>query len=670
MNTYVVIAGRNGDPVAPDLAARLHDPAPSSLAYDPDVAHRWQSGNGHTVVAAWELGPGMLGVGSRWEVRPDGLTTFSGHLWRRGRAWSGDGTWAAQLADHLAGQPLAADLERFEGVYTVTSLDGHGHGCIANDPLGFRLLYWAQTPEHVIVSTRAEVVAWLLAGAGRRPAVDREAAASLAFTSYLLDDRTGFDGVRTLAQGAHVVIDEHGAVVRQPTRTPWLDGGAIPDLSLVDTVPTISAEIGTSIRTVTDLCNRPVFELTGGKDSRLVLAHALAAGVADRGSFATWGPPTLPDVVVAGDLIARYGLHTRATEASIAVRYDVPVPPTPPGGHAPATPPVPDDPEEAFRFNLARHLAGTSGASSSWDVRLIPRTVSPRLAVTGLLGEAFRTIHGRLASLESMADVERYVRLGGFTTDPAGLLREDARRHLQDRVLATIESLRVDGGTVHDAIDGYYLSQRLRRWFGTLNEHDNRNRMFPLYSLLGIRTAFAIGHRRRHAQVLPLELMRHACPELARLPFAGSGWPADAIAHLPDADQYPTAPAPALDRAMKDLLDPERGAAAREGGGGRARAKRILRWWPTPATRTDGSTDRARAASQTQVETSQLSDLDAKLSVLAERFDVGADHPLHDVIDVDAARRALARFSSLDYLERRGVHDAATALMWVDTNLS
>jgi hypothetical protein len=61
----------------------------------------------------------------------------------------------------------------------------------------------------------------------------------------------------------------------------------------------------------------------------------------------------------------------------------------------------------------------------------------------------------------------------------------------------------------------------------------------------------------------------------------------------------------------------------------------------------------------------QLADLDQKLAVLRECFAIDRNHPLADTIDVRAARRAEDDFEHLSFTARRGVHDAATALLWL-----
>jgi hypothetical protein len=673
VNTFVVVAGRGGRPVPAGVLATLRSDDPGSLAYEPESAHHWVAPNGAVAAAAWQLGAVMLDVRSRWAAGPGGVTTFVGHLWPAASAWGGDAAWADQLAAHLAGDGRPPDPEAFEGFYALAHLDRHGHGFVHSDPLGMRILYHGQNADISVVSSRAELVATLLAGT-RRPTRDVDAAACLAFTSYLLDERTGFADVRALPVGTIVVIDAEGARTRVLDAAPWLDGGRRPDIDLHEAVPEVSARIRANLRTTSALCRVPHFELTGGKDSRLVLAHALAEGVAHHGVQVTWGSPGVPDVEVARILVERFALITPDREHEIPRRHEVYAPPLDAGvGGAPVEP---ADPRDRFAYRLDRHLTATSGASSSWDLRLIPRRVAPRTWISGLMGEAFRSIHASTGSLETWSDVERYVRHGGFNTDPAGLLRPEARRHHQDRMLASVRAHEVDGGSVQDAIDGFYLTQRLRRWFGALNEHEQRNRTFPLYSMLGIRTAFAIGHERRHGQVLVFALMEHAWPELTRLPFAGSGWPALALAGVDDPSAYPQAPPSKEDRAIRAMqatgaTEPAAGARPRSGsflerlrsGRGR-RDTRAVPPAPTPRPAAPGMTP-VGASSGTRVENVQLEDLDHKVAVLLERLDVGPDHPLHDIVDLDALRSALVRFDQLPYLERRSVHDAATAVLWL-----
>lgn len=663
MNCFVVVTGRGGGPVPPDVLDRLAEPSPRALARPPEAAHLWRTEDGRVAAAAWESGGAALGVGSRWHTDEHGLATFSGLLWSRGRGWDTGPTWAAQLGGVLRrGRWSASDAERFDGIWTLASLDAHGHGVVAGDPLGFGALYWAETPTCFVVSNRAAVAAWLATPPGRTPAVDLDAAGDLAFVSYPLGDRTGFAAVRAVPQGAFVRLDRAGAAVDQPTATPWLVDGLLPRLDLEEMLPVIAGDIRASLRVATALTPAGArFELTGGKDSRLVLAHLLAEGLEDRCTFFTWGAPDLPDVVVAGDLIDRFDLR----RVGDPPRHPLTQQPVPRGTmpmSARAGPPLPTpSPEAEPAARLAWHLHATSGASSSWDQRPLPGQISPAVAITGFGGETMRTIHGRTAPLTTRDDVVRYVRLGGFGADPARILTPEARRHHQDRLIAAIDAVWPADGSPQDAIDGFYLSQRLRRWFSALHEHDGRNRTFPLYTMSGVRTAYAIGHRRRHDAVLIFRLMTAAHPELAKLPFAGagSGWPAGAVAGLPDAAAYPTAAGPTVDRAMRAFLEgePASAPAARRGW-----FRRRPGAAPTPSALP--RLVRPGRRPETAVEAAQLERADATVALLLAHADVGPGHPLEGVVDLDALRATAARFRDLDYLSRRAVHDAATAVRW------
>ena len=60
-----------------------------------------------------------------------------------------------------------------------------------------------------------------------------------------------------------------------------------------------------------------------------------------------------------------------------------------------------------------------------------------------------------------------------------------------------------------------------------------------------------------------------------------------------------------------------------------------------------------------------MGDLEAKVAVLREVFDLGAGHPFYDLVDRRALDRALTDLSSLDFQGRRSVHDAAAAAIWL-----
>ena len=67
-------------------------------------------------------------------------------------------------------------------------------------------------------------------------------------------------------------------------------------------------------------------------------------------------------------------------------------------------------------------------------------------------------------------------------------------------------------------------------------------RVFPLISLIGLQAAFALTPEQRRNEVLHFEVMRRACPELARMRFANASWPEALLSNRDDADDFRAPP--------------------------------------------------------------------------------------------------------------------------------
>ena len=142
------------------------------------------------------------------------------------------------------------------------------------DPISMGLVYRASTPMLDVVANRADVAA-LAAGSF----LDRDpvGAGWLLVYEYLVDDHTSFRGVRSLPPGRAATIAGDGTVseVRIDAGT-WTD----PAPAHGDIVQTLTADLADHMATVATLERPAEISLSGGRDSRLVLALAMAGGVA------------------------------------------------------------------------------------------------------------------------------------------------------------------------------------------------------------------------------------------------------------------------------------------------------------------------------------------------------------------------------------------------------
>ncbi len=656
MLTFAVIVGRRGAPVTEEVRARLAALeamlGPEAvdrgvLLRDDDVLRRWEDPEGRVVVVGWEPAVQPLGTGSRWWADPDGLTAFTGLPRMPGCGWSASEPWAAQLSRHARRNGSAA-LRDLHGVHATVHLDASGHGVVTPDPMGFDLLYRAETPDAVIISTRAALAAWMSTPAGAWPALDLEHASALAFGGFPLDDRTGFEAVRCLPAGGWCRLTDDGLEVQTPSRSHWYRPGPVDLDARVDELEDL---IGSALRFAAELPTPPpVLELTGGMDSRLLLAVAVRAGLAEEFSYMTWGPPELPDVRIADAVLSELGLGRRGRD-----RPEHPLPATGSLGDPVHDRDGIDGIEADHRRRFQRHLLATSGCTSSWHQRPTELAISPRASVCGI--ETMRATRARLSWFTTRQQVEAYVRLGGFNTDPAGVLRPEVRRHHQDQLLRSLFTDLIPGERPQDIFDLHDITVRLRRWFGSFNELETRNRVYPLQGVPQVQTAFALGPELRRASVVHFDLMGRTAPRLAEMPFADGGWPAD-LAEVRDTSRVPLAGPPGPDRPLRVAVRTV--AAAQRLRLPEPARRRVADAFRAMADRRDG----AGSHGSSVVQVRHAAGGEARLAVLREQFERGGDHPLHDRIDLSAARAKLDRYADLTDVERRGLHDAATALAW------
>ena len=191
-------------------------------------------------------------------------------------------------------------------VHGGTRARSRGSGCVFADPFSIRNVYLAERRECAVFSSRTAIAALIAAGE-HAPRRDPLGIGWLGFAGVVLDDVTGFEGVRVLRQCAWVELDASGSYVIRSAVHPahWYPELLTPDEAVDLARRDLEAEL-------TVIPSRPVgpvlADLTGGKDSRVILAARLSAGVADRFRFSTAGPPDLPDVRIANHLVDMFGL--------------------------------------------------------------------------------------------------------------------------------------------------------------------------------------------------------------------------------------------------------------------------------------------------------------------------------------------------------------------------
>ncbi|MET0903203.1 MAG: hypothetical protein ABWZ52_08180 [Acidimicrobiales bacterium] len=621
MLTFAVVTSMGTGPLSADRQRQLEHVVDQGtldgqLVFPVADRSVWFNHDRSIAVVVWSSGFDPFAAGDAWEATDDSFTAFSGHVWPRGRGWDWKQAWAPQLGRFCERSQFPGDVDQLSGTFTAVHVRSRGAGHVFADPFSIGNVYLAERADCAVFSSRAAIAAWLAAPKGHAPRRDPVGIGWLGFAGVILDDVTGFEGVRLLRQCARIELGESGDhVIRSAVHpahwyTELLPPHEAAELARQDLEAELAAVSGMTVAPV-------LADLTGGKDSRMILSAILSAGVADRYRFSTAGPPDLPDVRLADRLVEMFGL-TRGR-------------------------PFPLPPAEAERWQVRerqddlsvdrRFVFGTSGMCTLWSAE--PMTVpSLEVKLNGVGGEPWYTNYPASGNMTGLGQFHGWLYAGQKIGD-AGLVAADARRHYESVIADMAEQLCEGSRTPQDAVDKYYLRVRMRRWFGTLLEVDRRNRVLPLFSAPSIAAAFALGSRWRHAQFLPYSIMAAVDTRLVTTPFAGDVWP-KALGELVES--------PLLTPDV--LSSPERPVS---GVGGE------------PST-VDGrpSSPKRNVSTDTRTATAV-----ARLEKFRALVVDDPSHPLFDVLDREAVRHAVDSYVDLPHPQKQQVFGAFTAGLWL-----
>jgi len=510
MAAFVLVAHK-GRPVESSSMPLAERQCLSILGFIGRASLVWTDRSGSVVLRAWH--DGVEGTPPPWFLAEDDLAMSVGYVRWRGMSWTSPTTWAEQLIERARMTHVDDLSDDLVGIFGALHLTADGDGWLIADPLGFRCVYLAENDDMVVVSSRAALAAEALTLGGGHPGREAIASCWLAFMTNHIGDSTGFTGVRVLDPGAVVELRAGRARVRdRPPR--WLPSEELRGLPLERLVELARDDIAENLAAIlTFPAERHVIRLTGGVDSRLMLAVALWAGIADRFFYETIGPPDLVDVEVASELAELFGLNHGVRFLGMA-------------------------PSEPYEDRARWFVEATAGMVSIWD--LDGTTGSPDVFLTGLCGEALRRYlrpwNQPPRNIDELVHAFRRELYGSL-----GLVRPDVADRLHRELVACV----LEPGVEIDPLDlvhafSFQHPVRYSR-FGPREELPGDLRMHPLYAMPALLAAMALGGPVRESEILVARLIEQCSPELANHRYAGQGF-SRRPSSAPPADRVPPRP--------------------------------------------------------------------------------------------------------------------------------
>ena len=253
-----------------------------------------------------------------------------------------------------------------------------------------------------------------------------------------------------------------------------------------------------SLEAIAGIDNYRIAHLTGGFDSRLVLAGIMSGQVESRFRYFCSGPVGTVDRDTADGLAASLGI-IRTHDAGLSMA-------------------TPSSVEEKF---LAP-MTNSAGLTSSGP--LGSEEYSGHVVAGGGYGGLLRSVYSTYmsSSLDQIGPDEIAEKLWGATAMATnGLMTESSKEGIVERLAGTLGGLKDDGYEDDYLADAFYLTGRNRYHFGQTSMLWSKvgRRYDPLYSIHGPRLARMLPIHSRKTNVAGFDVMASLQPDLLAYSF-------------------------------------------------------------------------------------------------------------------------------------------------------
>jgi hypothetical protein len=494
MNLFVVgwSSRRAPDPRRAEAAVR--DLAGALPFLDGAEVGTWHAPSG-AAAAAWASDPGEppspVSYAAAEEER---LMLWAGRPVRWDAAGGADGRTPLDPGFYIP--PAHHWAGALDGRFTAIRYDDADRSLAAlADAMGAYPLYLTDVDGVTWISNRAEP---LRALAGSR-AVDLDSLAALLGGGWPLGGRPVWAAVRRVAPGLLSLHPEGGEGHRD-----LLLASDVARMCGAGFDPLVAARtLVDSVRALADWPGRPsVVPVTGGRDSRLVLAGALRAGIAF--DAVTGGAPGSPDVVTARAVCEAAGIEHQLLPAN-------------PHGDPWSTPVV------AARV-LGLTTSGTASLGDAAGFPLGPAAGPPALWHSGQGGEIARGYYRSAAGRDGDAVVAGLERLFcGRRPGRSEPLSEWGRERVRAGIAGWVEGRLAGGAAPEDLPDLFYVDERMGSWAGPTHGAVEwvRDTTSPLWGARMLPHLLGPSVAEREAETFHAAVLRELAPELVDVPYAG-----------------------------------------------------------------------------------------------------------------------------------------------------
>jgi len=465
----------------------------------------WSSASGHAGLACAAHSPDRTAGVSYQALNDDAMAIFTG----RPIAWTSDSEadGRAPLDPRFYLRSPDEWADSLDGRFAVATYDGEKRVLhLLTDPLGAYPVYEARSEGTRWLSNNVEALRTLIASNERRASV----LASFLGCGWSLGGAPLWKGVDRLPRGTlhSFGADGEKRVAILPTETlgTFFGHGFDPESA--------GQALISTVRAGGDWPGRPaILPLTGGRDSRVVFAATLGAGLHFEAETSALphlpGYPDTGDVTIARQLCEEVGRPHRVNLAQTEL----------------------DLVEAQAAVRLASPGTFSFGGLSPGAVAAFSRPPGPqdreplRLLLTGAAGEVSRAYYGLGEGLDAPALVDKLY-VGLVRRFPQPILSRDGEQMVRTWLTTWVGEQMARGIAKRDVPDAFYLLERMANWAGPLQglSEYNGDTHSPLWSRAVVRQQLGLPGADRSNGAFHRLVLDRLAPHLQAFPYEGADY--------------------------------------------------------------------------------------------------------------------------------------------------
>jgi hypothetical protein len=500
VNVFLIGWRAQGRVESQAAASRLRAFAGELAPLDPDAIETWESPEGNVAVNAIAHRPEQVSI-SYSHFEPAKMALFAGRpiFWEQ----SGEANGRDTLDPRFYLAPPEQWMHSLDGRCTAVRYDdAEGSLDVYTDPLGAYPVYSGKAGDGTLWLTNKPALLTELLGLRE---LNARALASFVTCSWAFGGETLWQGIDRLPRaslhrftrsGGHEVVPLLPAETIASYFGSGADGGEAAR-TLVETVRANADWSGRSVHV----------PLTAGRDSRLVFAAAVAAGVDFEATTTAFphapGFPDTVDVTLARRLATESGRTHVVTqpEPGLGVR------------------------ETARLLRLLANGAVSAGTTGA----LMPPSASSRLPViqSGQGGEIARAYYGIGAG--SAEDIAQSIYRHLVPPLPRPLVTREAEELVRMYIVDWVRDRLDERIAPADVPDSFYLLEKMAHWAGpSMGVYEwTTDTLSPLWTTRLLPYQVGLPPEQREREYFHLRILEELAPALARVPFNGAPprWP-------------------------------------------------------------------------------------------------------------------------------------------------